>query len=88
MSLTSQDCDVDVDAEAFDGSTALCLAEGRSYSSLAAFLRSYDADRDRGIKAFRQKEENGLKEEQDPGLEVSGYGSDYDSSESNLFGRY
>jgi len=83
-----QDCDVDVDAEAFDGSTALCLAEGRSYSSLAAFLRSYDADRDRGIKAFRQKEENGLKEEQDPGLEVSGYGSDYDSSESNLFGRY
>jgi len=83
-----QDCDVEVDAEAFDGSTALCLAEGRSFSGLAAFLRSYGADRDRGIAAFRKAERNGNKGKLDTDQDVSGYGSDYDSSESNLFGRF
>ena len=79
---------MEVDAEAFDGSTALCLAEGRSFSGLAAFLRSYGADRDRGIAAFRKAERNGKKEKLDTDQDVSGYGSDYDSSESNLFGRF
>ena len=59
-----------MDAETHDGSTALCLAEGRGrdFSSMAKLLRGYGADPGKGIEAWRMAEE-------------SDYGSDFDSNE-------
>jgi len=90
-----QDCRVDVDAEAFDGSTPLCLAEGRGFFNMATLLRSYAADRTRGIQAFRTKMEVDCSHDRADGRadgradeEESDYASDFDSNEDNLFGRY
>ena len=66
--LYFQSCKADVDSETFDGATALCLAEGRGFNSMASLLRGYGADPTKGIQAWRRQEE-------------SDYGSDFDSSE-------
>lgn len=63
-----ESCKADVDSETFDGATALCLAEGRGFNSMASLLRGYGADPTKGIQAWRRQEE-------------SDYGSDFDSSE-------
>ena len=59
-----------MDAETHDGSTALCLAQGRDFSAMAKLLRGYGADPGKGIEAWRRAEE-------------SDYGSDADSFDSN-----
>jgi len=66
-----ENCKADVDAATFDGATALCLAEGRGYNSMACLLRGYGADPSKGIQSWRLQEE-------------SDYGSDFDSSEDSL----